>query len=373
MIKTDLVIGGVIFQNQRKGGISRLFKEVLPRICDIDNTLNVYLFTSGPQLQSLPEHNNIEYYEIPNIKKFLRPQRLFREITQKFEETIIRNKFGYLDGAIWHSTYFTNVQNWQGPVVVTVHDMIYERFPELFNRREDKTLRDLKRKSILMADRIICDSSTTKIDVEDFLGIEPDICSVAPLGCSETFHKINVPPEMKCEIPFLLYVGNRNHYKNFISLLKAYSIWERRYDVKLFVVGDELWTNNERRLITELNLQDLISLQTNLTDKQLCILYNQAEALVFPSLYEGFGLPLLEAMNCGCPIVASDIPSTREVAQDIPIYFDPKEIKQMTDALDIVMEEGRTSQRVKKGYLIARNYSWDKTAIRTLDVYKSLL
>ena len=104
----------------------------------------------------------------------------------------------------------------------------------------------------------------------------------------------------------------------------------------------------------------------------LCRLYNQAVAFVYPSLYEGFGIPLLEAMTCGCPIVASRIPSTVEVAGDCPIYFDPAEEDDLVNALDIALSEGRNSERVQAGFEKVKSYSWDKTTAQTLQVYRAV-
>jgi alpha-1,3-rhamnosyl/mannosyltransferase len=102
------------------------------------------------------------------------------------------------------------------------------------------------------------------------------------------------------------------------------------------------------------------------------MLYNQAAAFVHPSLYEGFGIPLLEAMACGCPVVASRIPTTREVAGDCPIYFDPMQPDELITALDVALAEGRNSERVRRGLEWVKQYSWDRTARETLQVYRAL-
>ncbi|MCP4110676.1 MAG: glycosyltransferase family 4 protein, partial [Desulfobacteraceae bacterium] len=171
-------------------------------------------------------------------------------------------------------------------------------------------------------------------------------------------------------MPFLLYVGDRNHYKNADRLLQAYSVWKHRKKVALVVVGGQ-WKADEERRLTDLGIQDYVRLFTGINDEELCKLYNQAIAFVYPSLYEGFGIPLLEAMACGCPIVASRIPSTVEVAGDCPIYFEPAEIDDLLNAFDIALSEGRESARVKAGLEKVTSYSWDKTAAQTLEVYQA--
>jgi glycosyltransferase involved in cell wall biosynthesis len=126
------------------------------------------------------------------------------------------------------------------------------------------------------------------------------------------------------------------------------------------------------RQIKELEIQGRILLFTGITDEQLAQLYNQALALVYPSLYEGFGLPLLEAMACGCPIVASRIPSTIEVAGDCPAYFELGNRTSLIAALDIVYLEGADSSRITMGLERAAQFSWDKTAKETLALYHYL-
>ena len=105
----------------------------------------------------------------------------------------------------------------------------------------------------------------------------------------------------------------------------------------------------------------------------MCYLYNRALAFIYPSLYEGFGIPLLEAMACGCPIVASRIPSTIEVAGDCPVYFNPNDVEELISALDIIIPEGRNSKRTRSGLERVKKYSWQKTAEQTLEVYHSLV
>ena len=111
----------------------------------------------------------------------------------------------------------------------------------------------------------------------------------------------------------------------------------------------------------------------HIDDADLCRLYNQAAAFVYPSLYEGFGIPLLEAMACGCPIIASQIPSTAEVAADCPIYFAATDEGSLLEAMDIAVTEGRNSARVHYGLERARRYSWDMTARKILETYQSLI
>ena len=132
------------------------------------------------------------------------------------------------------------------------------------------------------------------------------------------------------------------------------------------------WSKDEQRCMENLKIRDKVHLLTNIDDPDLCLLYNQAVAFVYPSLYEGFGIPLLEAMACGCPVIASRIPSTLEVAGEHPIYFEPAEVASLLEALDTALLEGRDSARVYSGLEWVKQYSWERTTEQTLEVYRTL-
>ncbi len=168
--------------------------------------------------------------------------------------------------------------------------------------------------------------------------------------------------------PFILYVGGRIHYKNFDLLAQAFSIWPLREHFQLVVVGSALNTREEKKL-RDLKIYESVCVVTGVDDALLCQLYNLAVAFVYPSLYEGFGIPLLEAMSCGCLIVASRIPTTEEIALDIPFYFDPTSVDELTQALTQA-SRGKDMQRIEAGLKRAKMFSWDKTAQETLNVYQ---
>lgn len=375
MIKTTIVVDAIIFEIQKRGGISRIYKEILPRICDLDDSIKIKIFSSGRVLQPLPKHSNLEYSEVFDIRKIGRRNRMLHTSAQKIFEQLIRYRFDNGSKSIWHSTYFTYVSNWQGPVVVTVHDMIYEQFPDLFNRKYDQFFKNQKRKCILQADIVICDSIATRDDVCQYLGIQQDRCEVIYPAYNQKFHLIDHDQMELFALskgPYILFVGKRSMHKNFSSLLRAYHQWDDHKRVRLVIVGNDPFTEDESRLLNKLSIHDRIDFIENPTDEKLCVLYNGALAFIYPSLHEGFGIPLLEAMSCGCPIVASDIPSTLEVAKDVPIYFKPEDVDQLVAALTEVISEGRNSKRVEHGFKVVIEYSWKKTASETLEVYHSL-
>lgn len=366
-----VLVDGIIYQNQSHGGISRLYNEILPRMCAMDDSLWITLLTSGRCRQPLPLHARIRHRPLFPVNSILRPGRLWWPVVPRIRAFVQQSAVGDGRGRIWHSTYYTMLDKWKGATVVTVHDMIHERFVYLFNGSVNEQFRKRKQQCILTADAIVCVSESTKRDVQQFYGIDLGKIYVVPHAHSDVFRPLENNLKPPVEKPFLLYVGGRAQYKNFSVLLQAYSHWSRRREVDLVVVGPR-WSREERRHCMRLGITEQVHLLTDVDDQRLCLLYNQTSAFVFPSLYEGFGIPLLEAMACGCPVIASRISTTLEVAAECPIYFKPTEAEDLAAAFDVVLSEGRGSERVRLGLERVERYSWDKTARQTWEVYRAL-
>ena len=374
--RLELTIDGIIYQLQSRGGISRIYIEILPRMCDMDDSLRVTLLTEGKLRQQVPVHRGISHRPIPDVELYLRPGGTWKPVVPHVRDLAKRLRVGRTDGKIWHSTYYTMLDHWHGRSVVTVPDMIHEMFPERFNDAEQDRFRAQKRRCIEAADAIICISETTAQDLQRICGIGSDRIHVTRLAHSNVFRVLNNednPSPLPTGEPFLLYVGIRPRYKykNFDLLLDAYSAWPGRKETALVLVSSP-WSVDEERNLAELGIRERVHLLTDVDDNTLCRLYNRAVAFVYPSLYEGFGVPLLEAMACGCPIVASRIPSSLEIAGECPIYFDPAETDELIQALDRVLDEGRDSERVRMGLERVKQYSWDRTVAQTLEVYRLL-
>ena len=155
----------------------------------------------------------------------------------------------------------------------------------------------------------------------------------------------------------------------FRSLVNAYSRWGLHNHINLVAVGSG-WTKQEAELLIKVGIQNRVLLLDKVNDQQLCDLYNQARAFVYPSHYEGFGIPLLEAMACGSPVIASDIPSTREVAGNIPFYFEAAKPESLEDALNVCIEKTeRDVEQVRAGLDWVKKYSWLKTARAFISAY----
>lgn len=365
-----VVVDGTIFEAQKRGGISRVFQCILPVMCDLDPQLDIELL-----LARRAGH-------VQNLHAQIRTRRILPLDARVFGWTPLeqyqrRNLALTLSGprskaSIWHSTYYSRPYLWSGPKVITVYDLIYFRYPENFAAPVDESIRRQMAQTVAAADLILCISATTAQDVIDRLQAPPDKVKVTHLAAAEIFRPLpkrgpaaNALPTAK---PFLLFVGPRYHYKNFSTLLAAYGVWERRHEVDMVLVGPAL-SQEESAKIAEHRLSEHIHLCEDVSDEQLNVLYNHALAFVYPSLYEGFGIPLLEAMATGCPIVASDIPSSREIARDYPLYHEASNVESLIDALDRVWDEKSDATHAQHGMKIAGEYSWKRTAGQTLQHY----
>lgn len=371
-------IDGIIFQKDPHGGIARVYRELLPRMCEQSPELRVTLFTDGALRAALPQHPQIQHKALPAIRRILRPQGAlrvalypFRRLASRLWHFLRQGWLGEGDGAIWHSTFYTTPARWRGAQVVMVYDMIQERLLQFFNDPMDAVAREQKRRSIQSATVIVCNSETTRREMEDYYRELGQPRHVIHLAHSKAFRRLSGSFSMAdlTDEPFLLYVGSRVHYKNFALLLQAYAGWEKRQRIRLLVVGKP-WQPDEHRRLEELGITERVGRVENVDDDTLCRLYNRAVALVYPSLAEGFGIPLVEAMACGCPLVASRIPSTLEVVGDLAFYFEPSNATELRMALDAAFSHGKDAARLAAAEQRAALFSWERSASEMLAVYR---
>lgn len=375
----QIVFDTIIYSLQKSGGISRMYNEIIPRIVMFGNDVSIeYLVTKKP-IQYLPFFDNscskkVTIHNVTVGEKCFRPRRLWHKTYPRIKEIAGLISLGDTRKKIWHSTYYTDLMGWRGKKIVTVHDMIYERYQDIFFEQDNQELREMKRKTVFNSDVVVCVSNTTKQDLlEQFSGLNKKI-NVIYHGASDFFsyiEKEKIPEQYRIDFPFILYVGRRDRHKNFLELLKAYSQWKANKEIKLLVVGQK-WQENEIRIIGELKVQNKVILLEGINDVQLLYLYNQANTFVYPSLFEGFGIPLLESMACGCPIVASRIPTTIEIAKDIPFYYTIGNIDELLRALSRGADCKKQDDRILSGFDRIKDFSWDKSAQQFYEVYQSL-
>ncbi len=273
---------------------------------------------------------------------------------------------------VLHETYYsqTSLGTLACPVVVTVHDMIHERFPELFN--DGGLNRRLKQKSLQRADHAICVSEATRQDLCRILDFPFEKTAVVHHGVDVPSAATNVfPLPEPTGRPFILYVGLRGGYKNFSSLVEAMTQSVRlRSEFDLVVFGGGPFRPHELAAAAAVGFPRKQLRHAGRNDKTLAALYRTAAAMAYPSLYEGFGMPLLEAMAHGCPVVCGSEGPAREVVGDCAALFDPRAIDDIARAIEsVVFSPDRRAALATAGCERARGFSWRKCAIETRSVY----
>jgi glycosyltransferase involved in cell wall biosynthesis len=219
---------------------------------------------------------------------------------------------------------------------------------------------------------VLCISENTKRDLLARHRIAENKILVTPLA-SDLDASLLEGDERRPARPYFLYVGARAGYKNFDGLLSAFaSATTLAPNVALCAVGSP-FSRDEAKRIAELGLTGRVEGYGQASDRQLAALYRHCVAFVYPSLYEGFGIPPLEAMQCGTPVVASNRSSIPEVVGDAGILFDPSRGDQLTDILvGLIRDPASREPLIERGYKRARQFSWEKTARQTMEVYKML-
>jgi alpha-1,3-rhamnosyl/mannosyltransferase len=233
--------------------------------------------------------------------------------------------------------------------------------------------------AVKRARAVIVDSDHTKDDLTARFRVEPRKIRVIPLGVDPIFQPV-APDECSAWLAaeglpeqYVLYVGNHKPHKNLLRLVGAFAAVSERTDCALFLCGRaESYREAVRQEVARRGLTDRVRLMGEIPDAALRYLYAGAKALVLPSLYEGFGLPPLEAMACGTPVVVSDIPPLREIVGEDGVRVDPTSERAMADALlDLLGNEKRRQQLAARGRERARQYAWEVTADSTLAVYRA--
>lgn len=360
-----------IFSFQRYGGVSRYIYELATHLSSYENcevkilgfaNVNNYLKECSSEL--------VVSWPLPQIPYTSRILQTFNNEVSKF--WLAANPQDILHETYYYASAKKNILK-KTKVVLTVHDMITEKFPDWLPNSE--RLSRLKFQAIKQADKIICVSESTKQDLLNFLNINEDRLSVVYEGCSLV--SLQSPLFLSQPLiphPYILYVGQRKFYKNFFRLVEAYAKPPLKNDFFLVCFGGGYFDDQEKKLIENLSLPKERIIQISGDDQTLANLYTHASAFVYPSLYEGFGLPPLEAMSCGCPVVCSNTSSIPEVVGDAGEFFDPYDSESMAHALEKVLySTEKSATLVNLGKQRVQGFTWNSCAHKTSSVYLSLL
>lgn len=258
------------------------------------------------------------------------------------------------------------------PTVVTIHDVAYIHFPDEFLKKDLYQLINWTRYSIRKATKVITVSKATKKDVVSHYHVPENKIEVVYNGFEKDVeHDEAVPPQPKITKPYVLYVGTIQPRKNIIALIRAFSLFYKTHpEYYLVITGKKGWLFDQIfREARDLYLQNKIIFTGYVTDEELVYLYRHAFCFVLPSLYEGFGIPILEAMSFGTPVVSSFSSSLPEVGGEAALYFDPEDEKDLAHKLEVLHTDNKLrNELIAKGSERIRQFSWLSCAKKTLEV-----
>lgn len=284
----------------------------------------------------------------------------------------------------WYNQVTPFVFNRKIKKVLTVHDLTPILFPEMHTRETNLTWRSSLKFIKNRTNVMICVSESTKNDCIKLLNIPEKRLRVIPLSADEQYKPLknknqiheDLKQEYNIDFPFILFVGTLEKRKNVPTLLKSfYKLKKSNVDHKLVVVGGKGWKYTKIfDLIEELNLKNEVIFTDYVSDEDLVKLYNAADLFVYPSLYEGFGLPPLEAMACACPVITSNTSSLPEVVGDAGIMIDPNDVDSLTESMLKILTDNQLREEMsRKSLERAKMFSWKKTARETWKVYEDVL
>jgi len=373
-------VDGAVYQLATHGGVVRIYDALVPCLSASDPELQLEIFLDGPHHSTLPCAPRVTARYCLPFPRYLRPYRLLGRYSAH------AHAFAYWAASrrerldLWHATYFNYPVRMRGKLVVANYDMIYWLYPHVFTGPDAQALRRQQRRALLAADHVIAISEATRADTIRLIGVDPDRISAIPIAHSESYRILEgsdplwapaVSRLLTEKREYLLYVGMRGGYKDFRTLVAALERC-RDLDHLLVAVGPPL-DAEELALLSRSGLSERVRVMGGVDDESLAGLYNHAAAFVHTSLYEGFGIPLLEAMACGCPIAASRIPSTLEVAADCATYFEPGDPSSAASVIKQVVTAGRAAACISDGLTRAARFTWKRCARDTLGIYRELV
>lgn len=356
-----------VFSFQDYGGISRIFYELSQRLKNGNEAIVEGKFSNNVLLKKLKKDaiSVLPGFEFPKKNVFI------FYLNQLFGEKLASKGDYDLLHATYYHPYFMKYLN-NKPYVVTVFDMIHEVFSKDYKKLQNQTS-EFKRITVTNASKIIAISENTKKDLIKIYKISGKKIDVIYLGNPLE----GVTPKMITGLPakYILFVGNRSGYKNFEFFVRAISdVIKLNEDVFLVCAGGESFTKEENKLFEDLRIKDRVCHICCNSGGEFAYIYEKALIYVIPSLYEGFGLTILEAFSMSCPVIASKVSSIPEVAGDACYYINPNSSDSIKKAITKLLKDEKLRNRlVEKGKKQLKKFSWDKCARETLKVYREVI
>lgn len=359
-----------IFSFQRVGGASRYFQEIITRLGSEAGFEGFLPFR-------LSDNRHLAYCPgfrpsaILGNSPFWGRGRLLASLNRVTSSiNLLAGKYDLLHPTYYHP-YFLRLLRGK-PFVLTVYDMIHELFPEQFLNGGD--IRPWKKLLVDKAAAIIAISDQTKEDIVRLYHVPDRKIHVIHLCDSFSGIKAAASGGEAASMPFFLFVGRREGYKNFSFLIRALAPLIRGpHTARLVCVGGGAFSDTEAGWLSGLGIENQVA-QMEATDAELASLYSRAVAFIFPSMYEGFGIPILEAFRCGCPVLLSRASCFPDIAGDAGLYFDPESAGDLESAARKILDDASLREGlVLKGRNRLGSYSWEKAVRQTMQVYETVL
>ena len=375
-----------IFDYQRMGGISRCFVEnykCLPRDVkasfSVLDTDNIYLQSLGFQNTNYKYDNFVTKWHFPYKRKIFR--RYQSLINGAYARTHYNRQYSIKklqegDFDVFHPTFFDDyfLEYLKGkPFVLTIHDMIPELYPEYYDRDNEQIV--YKRELAPLAAKIVTVSESTKRDVIRILNVPEEKIEVVYHG-APIIRNLNEESSRIIPSPYILFVGERHWYKNFeLFVNHVVPVLRRHSDLQVVCTGKE-FNEEERELLARKGVSDKFKTYFFKDDTELYNLYHHAQFFIFPSSYEGFGIPILEAYSAQCPVLLNHASCFPEIAGDAAVYFiENKGICDLEEKMELMLSMSDTAKQelIQKQSEQLKQYSWEKSAERLANIYRSLI
>lgn len=358
-------------------GIGRYIRELLTKMCLMSGDLRLVLMGEQREIEAFLAHeSHMVRAAVARVVPFTAPIYSVGEQVVGSYRVWQHSRLA----EVCHFPHYSVPYAIPKQTVVTVHDITHFKFPEYFGKMKVELARIVMANVVSKARRIITVSRATADDLGEMFPKVKGKIRVVHNGVSAFFRPFALAEraglgEIAGTERYFLYVGNRKPHKNLTRFLEAYARLEKEEcGIGLVIAGARFSADDEvAKLKERLGLRNLVEIE-GASDDTIRKLYNGALALIMPSLYEGFGLPVLEAMACGTPVVVSNVSSLPEVAGEAAVYVNPYDVDSIYEGMVRILDDPWLREElVKKGLERAKQFTWENTARKTLDVYREIL